>query len=97
MNATSEKASNAFRKRQNINLGNTSVRVVDGESYMYLFGNLIAKTEKGKTLINHCNWISATTQARLSAFVTLRRSKGEFIVNEEFVWKDGWLDVNELR
>ena len=97
MNATSEKASNAFRKRQNINLGNTSVRVVDGESYMYLFGNLIAKTEGGRTLINHCNWISATTQARLSAFVTLRRSKGEFIVNEEFVWKDGWLDVNELR
>lgn len=91
------KAYLAFKHKRNLRLKNTIVKVVDGESYMYLFGNLIAKTEKGKTLINHCNWISATTQARLSAFVTLRRSKGEFIVNEEFVWKDGWLDVNELR
>ncbi len=91
------KAYLAFKHKRNLRLKNTIVKVVDGESYMYLFGNLIAKTEKGKTLINHCNWISATTQARLSAFITLRRSKGEFIVNEEFVWKDGWLDVNELR
>lgn len=97
MNATSEKASNAFRKRQNINLGNTSVRVVDGESYMYLFGNLIAKTEGGRTLIYHCNWRTNTTRDRLSAFITLRRSKGEFIVNERFVWEDGWLDVNDCN
>ena len=81
------KAYLAFKHKRNLRLKNTIVKVVDGESYMYLFGNLIAKTEKGKTLINHCNWISATTQARLSAFITLRRSKGEFIVNEEFVWK----------
>ena len=91
------KAYLAFKHKRNLRLKNTRVKVVDGESYMYLFGNLIAKTEKGKTLINHCNWISVITQARLSAFVTLRRSKEEFIVNEEFVWKDGWLDVNELR
>lgn len=91
------KAYLAFKHKRNLRLKNTRVKVVDGESYMYLFGNLIAKTEKGKTLINHCNWITAITQARLSAFVTLRRSKGEFIVNEEFVWKDGWLDINELR
>ena len=91
------KAYLAFKHKRNLRLKNTRVKVVDGESYMYLFGNLIAKTEKGKTLINHCNWISATTQARLSAFITLRRSKGEFIVNERFVWEDGWLDVNNCR
>lgn len=91
------KAYLAFKHKRNLRLKNTRVKVVDGESYMYLFGNLIAKTEKGKTLINHCNWISATTQARLSAFITLRRSKGEFIVNERFVWEDGWLDVNDCR
>ena len=91
------KAHVAFRKKRNVNLGNTKVEIRDGESYMYLFGNLIAKTENGRTLINHCNWITNTTRERLSAFITLRRSKGEFIVNEKFVWEDGWLDVNDCR
>jgi len=91
------KAYLAFKHKRNLRLKNTRVKVVDGESYMYLFGNLIAKTEKGKTLINHCNWRTNTTRDRLSAFITLRRSKGEFIVNERFIWEDGWLDVNDCN
>lgn len=97
MNTTTEKAYKAFIQKRNRKVGNTEVKVEHGESYMYLFDNLIAKTDEGRTLIYHCNWITASTQARLSAFINLRRSKGEFIVNEEFVWKEGWLDVNEHR
>lgn len=91
------KAHVAFRKKRNVNLGNTKVEIRNGESYMYLFDNLIAKTENGRTLINHCNCITASTQARLSAFITLRREKGQFIVNERFVWEGGWLDVNDCN
>lgn len=97
MNITTSKAHAAFINKRNIRLGNTEVKVENEESYMYLFGNLIAKTEGGKTLIYHCNWRTNTTRDRLSAFITLRKSKGQFIVNEEFVWEDGWLDINECR
>lgn len=97
MNTTTEKAYKAFIQKRNRKIGNTEVRVENGESHMYLFGNLIAKTYEGRLLINHCGWVTNTTKERLSAFITLRRSKGGFIVNEKFVWEDGWLDVNDCR
>ena len=97
MNYTTMEAYKAFVQKKNKKIGNTEVKIENGESHMYLFGNLIAKTDGGRTLIYHCNWRTDTTRERLSAFITLRKSKGQFIVNERFVWEDGWLDVNDCN
>lgn len=97
MNYTTMEAYKAFVQKKNKKIGNTEVKIENGESHMYLFGNLIAKTDGRRTLIYHCNWRTDTTRERLSAFITLRKSKGQFIVNERFVWEDGWLDVNDCN
>lgn len=89
---------NAFMARERFSKGNTHVEISNGEAYMYLFGNQIAKTDGEDVLINHCGYITATTQERLNAFnVNIRKEKDKFIVNEKFIWKDGWLNINELR
>lgn len=100
MRKITKDAYQAFLWKKKFTKGNTYVEPLYGEVYMYLFGNLIAKTENGNTLINHCGYITATTQERLNAFdvkIRRKRKKGQFIVNEKFIWKDGWLNINELR
>lgn len=98
MRQTTKDAYQAFLWKKKLTKGNTYVEPRNGEVYMYLFGNLIAKTENGDTLINHCGYKTATTQERLNAFdIRIRREKGQFIVNEKFIWEDGWLNINQLR
>lgn len=98
MRKATEDVYSAFISRRNYSKGNTRVEIHNGESYMYLFDNLIAKTENGNTMLNHCGYTTATTAERLNSFdVRIRRSGGKFIVNEEFVWKDGWLTINQMH
>lgn len=97
MRRITQEAFNAFKGRRSFRKSNTRVKIdTNNNAYMYLFGNLIAKTENGDTLINHCGYITPTTRDRLSAFVRLRMCKGTFIVNEKFEWDKGWLKVNTL-
>ncbi len=98
MRKITEAAYSAFINKRRFSRDNTKVEVDNNEVYMYLFGNLIAKTENGNVLINHCGYKTATTQERLNAFdVRIRRDEGRFIVNEEFIWEHGWLNINELH
>jgi hypothetical protein len=99
MRKITEESVRAFNNRQRFNKGNTIVVIdSDGEAYMYLFGKLIAKTCNGDTLINHCGYKTDTTRERLNGFnVTIRLSKETFIVNEQFEWEEGWLNINTLR
>jgi len=97
MKKAHDKAYSAFINRVNFKRGNYKVEVVDGEVYYYLFGNLIATiNKKGETLINHCNYITRTTQKALSNFVRINMVKGVFIINQRFKWENGWLDVNKI-
>ena len=98
MRKATKDAYSAFISRRNYSKGNTRVEIHNGETYMYLFNNLIAKTENGNTLINHCGYTTNTTAERLNAFdIRIRKERDKFIVNEEFVWKDGWLTINQIH
>ena len=59
-----------FRAGQPYNNTNTQVTVSDnGESRLFLWGNLIAWTsdDRSKLNINQCGWDTATTNSRLRA------------------------------
>jgi hypothetical protein len=88
-------AANAFINKKRLALGNTKVEIENEEAKLYLFGNLIAKTNGNDTLINHCNWRTRTTMSRLNALgAKIRLSKGSFIVDEKFEWNDDkWLKL----
>lgn len=97
MRKITAKAYNAFKACKRFTESNTSVRIDDGETKMYLFGNLIAKTDGADLLI--CDGghpPSRTTKERLSAFpdVNLRMCKGEWIFNEQMKWDGKWLKIN---
>lgn len=97
MRRITKEAFNAFKNRKSFRKSNTRVMIdVNKNTYMYLFGHLIAKTEGDDILINHCGYVTSTTRDRLSAFIRLRRCKGIFIVNEKFEWEEGWLNINTL-
>lgn len=85
----------AFQNKKRLKLNNTEVSIENGEAKMYLFGNLIAKTEKGETYISHCGWKTLTTKNRLNALgANIRLCKGAFIVDEKFEWNDEkWLKL----
>lgn len=58
---------NALRNGYNFNGSNTQVEHSNGNSYVYLFGNLIYKVVKGKAYFSLCGWNSNTTRSRLNA------------------------------
>lgn len=85
----------AFINKRNYSSSNTKVRTNNGESYMYLFGNLIAKTEYGETLISDGGYSpSVITRERLSAFINISIHKGKFIINNEYPWDGKWININ---
>lgn len=98
MRDITKRAYSAFINRKRFTEKNTMIRIDDdGEAKMYLFGNLIAKTDGADTLICDGGYRpSRTTLERLSAFpgVKLRILKGEFIVNEQMKWDGKWFKIN---
>jgi hypothetical protein len=99
MRKVSEDARNAFESRKRFSSSNTKVVIENGEARMYLFNNLIAKTENGDTFIcDGGHQPSNTTRDRLNAFrhVNLRISKGQFILNEKRKWDGEWINIFEI-
>ena len=97
MRKIDQQAYNAFINKQNYNSSNTRVEVNNGESYMYLFGNLIAKTEYGETLISSGGYRpSVTTRSRLSMFVNISICKGKFVINNKYPWNGEWININNF-
>lgn len=97
MRKITAKAYNAFVYRKRFTESNTSVRIDNGEAKMYLFGNLIAKTDGADILICGGGYRpSRTTRERLSAFpgVNLRMCNNEYIFNEQMKWDGKWLKIN---
>lgn len=97
MRKITAKAYNAFVYRRRFTQSNTSVRIDGAEAKMYLFGNLIAKSENGAIWICDGGYRpSRTTRGRLNAFpgVNLRMCKGEWIFNEQMKWDGEWLKIN---
>lgn len=75
----SQDAASAFENNKNFSRGNTRVfKNPFGGMDMYLHGNLIASTYKGKLSIQTSGFPTQTTKARLNAL------KGVHIVQENF-------------
>lgn len=97
MRKISSDAYDAFVNGKRFKSSNTEVRVEDGETAMYLFGNKIAKTEDGVTYISGGGHEpSRTTRDRLNAFpqVWLSIKKGKWIIEQKIFWDGNWANVD---
>lgn len=67
MRVIEEKMLAALRNGRNLNGNNTTVNHENGNSYVYLFGNLIYKVVNGKAYFSFAGWNTTTTRSRLRA------------------------------
>jgi hypothetical protein len=94
MSKISKDAAKAFLNNRKFKRSNTEVKVFENKSYLYLFGNNIAIRENNETFINHCNWITRTTQSRLLALgARIRKCKDIFVFNEQFKMEKIWYKI----
>lgn len=98
MRKIDEQARDAFMNRKRFKSPNTEVKIVDGDSHLYLFGHLIAKLENDDLLINHCGWETKTTKSRLNSLpgVKIKIVKGDFMLHKMGYMEKGWINVNRL-
>ena len=67
----------ALRNGENFHSNNTTVTHDNGNSYVYLFGNLIYKVVNGKAYFSLAGWNTNTTRSRLNALgVNVSQKKG---------------------
>jgi hypothetical protein len=100
MRKISSDAYNAFINNKRFKSSNTEVRIEDGETAMYLFGNKIAETQDGETFISGGGYKpSNTTRDRLNAFpeVWLSINKGRWIINQKITWDGKWASINKFE
>ena len=95
MREISRKAHDAFINRKRFTSSNTKIEIDNNkDAYMYLFNNLIAKTEGDDIFISDGGYgYSVTTKDRLSAFVEIRGYKRTFIIDEKFKWDGKWIRI----
>ena len=65
---------------------NTEVLNVDGISYVYLHGNLIAEVDDNGIKLYDGGWQSVTTKSRLNAILTEHGIAGEGVYQHKFEW-----------
>lgn len=66
MRSITEKAIQAFNNNVKFNSSNTSVRIEDGKTNLYLHNNLIATKSNGVLEITNAGWQTNTTKERLN-------------------------------
>jgi hypothetical protein len=87
-------AATAFRMKHRFTRKNTKVVVFNGEVKMYLFGNLIAKTENSATWVTDAGWPTKTTKNRLNGLgADIRLSKGQLIFREKLIMNNTWIKL----
>lgn len=97
MRKIAKEAKEAFDKQARFTKSNTQVRVEGNVVYMYLFGRAIVKKENDEIFICNGNYdATITTADRLSAFIPVRKRKGQLIVKEKVVLDHNWLNINEI-
>ena len=65
---------------------NTEVLNVDGISYVYLHGNLIAEVDDNGIKLYDGGWQSNTTKSRLNAILSEHGIAGEGVYQKNFEW-----------
>lgn len=83
MRAITDKAAQAFNNDTAFRNSNTSVKIEDGKTNLYLHGNLIATKSDGETEITNAGWFSNTTKERLNGLpnVSIHQKKGIWYLN----------------
>lgn len=80
MKKITENAVNAFLARGKFNSKNTRVETVNNESFMFLFGNLIARIDCNDDLyITDAGWATDTTKERLNALPGVHICQKNFV------------------
>jgi hypothetical protein len=65
---------------------NTEVTNIDGVSYVYLHGNLIAEVDDNGLKLYDGGWQSNTTKSRLNAILSEHGIAGESVFQKNFQW-----------
>jgi len=65
---------------------NTEVTNIDGVSYVYLHGNLIAEVDDNGIKLYDGGWQSNTTKSRLNAILSEHGISGEGVFQKNFEW-----------
>ena len=76
----------AISNNENWQSANTSVETIDGISYVYLHGNLIAEVDDNGIKLYDGGWQSNTTKSRLNAILTEHGIAGECVFQKNFEW-----------
>jgi hypothetical protein len=94
MRQVTKNAYNAFMQSRKFSFSNTKVTIKDGDIYLYLFGNCIAKKYGEDIFISDGDFgYSRTTVERLSPFTDIKSVKKEFILKGES-WNGNWTKIN---
>lgn len=95
MKIITQKSVQAFNNNKAIKLNNTEVRVEEGKTKLFLFGNLIAVKEGGVLKVSNAGWDSNTTKERLNALdnVHIKQKNFQWYLNGE-EWNGAWRVIN---
>lgn len=86
MKAVEKKMLRAIKERKNLTCGNTTVRFINGNCVVHLFGNVIASSEGDKWWLRDCGWRTPTTKSRLNALLSFLRDSMTYIYQKKRVW-----------
>lgn len=76
----------AISEGKNWKNANTEVVNIDGVSYVYLHGNLIAEVDDNGIKLYDGGWQSNTTKSRLNAILSEHGIAGEGVFQKNFDW-----------
>ena len=96
MRKVTKQISDAFNSGIKKTAGNTSVSVNEnGDCFLYLHGNLIAKRVNGEIWVTNAGWSSSTTKERLNGLqgVSIYQAKGVWYLNGQ-EWDGSWQKIN---
>lgn len=88
MRQITDEACNAFKAKSNFNKSNRQVKTANGQTKMYLHGNLIATLEGKKLTITNAGWSSNTTKECLNG-VLQAMGTNLGITQKNWVWHIG--------
>jgi len=95
MRKITKESVDAFVNGRNFKSGNTRVEVRNGETFFYLFNNMIAHRYDGGLYVTTCGWKSNTTKERLNGILSAF-NLGR-IHQKDFVWYIGTEEFNNKK
>ena len=91
------KAKEAFDEGRRLSMGNTKVISSLETTSLYLFKHEIVRKDYEGLKITTAGFNTRTTRDRLSAFINVRSTKGQLVINNKFPWDGEWLNLTEYE